>query len=50
MLARVVSCDILVLDGAIAEVEVDTSEGLPSMIIVGLLEAGTFKPYHRPGQ
>ena len=36
MLARVHSCAILGLEGAIVEVEVDTSRGLPSFAIVGL--------------
>ena len=36
MLARVFSCAVLGLDGIIVEVEVDTSQGLPGMDIVGL--------------
>jgi len=36
MLARVTSCALIGLDGAIVEVEVDTSRGLPGIIIVGL--------------
>ena len=36
MLAKVRSCAIVGLDGAIVEVEVDISSGLPSFIIVGL--------------
>jgi magnesium chelatase family protein len=36
MLAKVTSCAIIGLDGAIVEVEVDISRGLPSMTIVGL--------------
>jgi len=36
MLAKVTSCAVLGLDGAIVEVEVDTSRGLPSLTIVGL--------------
>ena len=36
MLAKVHSCAIVGLDGAIVEVEVDTSRGLPSFTIVGL--------------
>ena len=36
MLAKVTSCAIVGLDGAIVEVEVDTSRGLPSLTIVGL--------------
>jgi magnesium chelatase family protein len=36
MLAKVTSCALVGLDGAIVEVEVDTSRGLPSLTIVGL--------------
>jgi len=36
MLAKVTSCAVLGLDGAIVEVEVDTSRGLPSLTIVGI--------------
>ncbi|MDY7018896.1 MAG: YifB family Mg chelatase-like AAA ATPase, partial [Chloroflexota bacterium] len=36
MLAKVVSCAVVGLDGAIIEVEVDISQGLPSFTIVGL--------------
>jgi len=36
MLARVFSCAVIGLDGVIVEVEVDTSQGLPGMDIVGL--------------
>ena len=36
MLARVFSCAVIGLDGVIVEVEVDTSQGLPGMVIVGL--------------
>ncbi|HEX73734.1 MAG TPA: YifB family Mg chelatase-like AAA ATPase [Dehalococcoidia bacterium] len=36
MLAKVISCAIVGLDGAIVEVEVDISPGLPSFTIVGL--------------
>ncbi len=39
MLARVNSCAVIGLEGVIVEVEVDTSQGLPSMIIVGLPDA-----------
>ncbi len=39
MLARVTSCAVVGLDGAIVEVEVDTSRGLPSLTIVGLPDA-----------
>ncbi len=36
MLARIFSCAVIGLDGVIVEVEVDSSQGLPKMIIVGL--------------
>jgi len=39
VLAKVHSCAIVGLEGAIVEVEVDTSRGLPSFIIVGLPDA-----------
>jgi magnesium chelatase family protein len=39
MLARVYSCAVIGLEGVIVEVEVDTSEGLPSIVIVGLPDA-----------
>ena len=39
MLARVFSCAVIGLDGVIVEVEVDTSQGLPGMDIVGLPDA-----------
>src|SRR4030067_3770912 len=39
MLARVYSCAVIGLDGVIVEVEVDTGDGLPSMVIVGLPDA-----------
>lgn len=39
MLAKVYSCAVIGLDGAIVEVEVDTANGLPTFIIVGLPDA-----------
>ncbi|MBU0493210.1 MAG: YifB family Mg chelatase-like AAA ATPase, partial [Chloroflexi bacterium] len=39
MLASVTSCAVVGLEGAIVEVEVDISPGLPSLIIVGLPDA-----------
>ena len=39
MLAKVISCAVVGLEGAIIEVEVDISAGLPSFIIVGLPDA-----------
>ncbi len=39
MLARVYSCAVIGLEGVIVEVEVDTGQGLPSIVIVGLPDA-----------
>jgi magnesium chelatase family protein len=39
MLARVYSCAVIGLEGVVVEVEVDTSNGLPAIIIVGLPDA-----------
>jgi magnesium chelatase family protein len=39
MLARVFSCAVVGLDGVIVEVEVDYTNGLPAIIIVGLPDA-----------
>ncbi len=39
MLARVFSCAVIGLDGVVIEVEVDTADGLPGVIIVGLPDA-----------
>ncbi len=39
MLAKVTSCALIGLEGVIVEVEVDTSRGMPSLIIVGLPDA-----------
>ncbi|MBA7469140.1 Competence protein ComM [subsurface metagenome] len=39
MLAKVISCALVGLEGAIVEVEVDISPGLPSFTIVGLPDA-----------
>src|SRR5262245_37700875 len=39
MLAKVTSCAVVGLDGALIEVEVDIARGLPSMTIVGLPDA-----------
>ncbi|MDY6873672.1 MAG: YifB family Mg chelatase-like AAA ATPase [Chloroflexota bacterium] len=36
MLARVLSCAVIGLDGVIVEVEVDSGGGMPKMVIVGL--------------
>ena len=38
MLARVFSCTVIGLDGVIVEVEVDTGDGLPKMVIVGFTD------------
>lgn len=39
MLAKVYSCAVIGLEGAIVQVEVDTANGLPSFVIVGLPDA-----------
>lgn len=39
MLARVNSCAVIGLEGVVVEVEVDTGQGLPKVIIVGLPDA-----------
>jgi magnesium chelatase family protein len=39
MLAFVNSCAVIGLDGVVVEVEVDTGQGLPKVIIVGLPDA-----------
>jgi len=39
MLARVFSCAVIGLEGVVVEVEVDTSDGLPAIVIVGLPDA-----------
>ena len=39
MLARVYSCAVIGLEGVVVEVEVDTSNGLPAVVIVGLPDA-----------
>ncbi len=39
MLAKVTSCAVVGLDGALIQVEIDISRGLPSMTIVGLPDA-----------
>ena len=36
MLAKVLSCAVLGLDGELIEVEVDRGRGLPSFVLVGL--------------
>ena len=39
MLAKVASCAIIGLEGAVVEVEIDTAQGLPSLSLVGLPDA-----------
>lgn len=39
MLAKVTSCALVGLEGVVVDVEVDTSRGMPSLIIVGLPDA-----------
>ena len=38
MLARVYSCAVIGLEGVIVEVEVDTGDGLPSIVMVGTID------------
>ena len=46
MLACVNSCAVIGLEGVVVEVEVDTSNGLPAVVIVG---AKTRHIQHYPG-
>ena len=39
MLAKVTSCALIGLEGVLVQVEVDTSRGMPSLVIVGLPDA-----------
>jgi len=39
MLANVTSCAVIGLEGALVEVEVDVSNGMPAFIVVGLPDA-----------
>ena len=39
MLARVYSCAVIGLDGVVVEVEVDYTQGMPGMTVVGLPDA-----------
>ncbi len=39
MLAKVYSCAVIGLEGAVVQVEVDTANGLPSFVVVGLPDA-----------
>src|SRR5574341_1079686 len=39
MLAKVYSCAVIGLEGAVVEVEVDTTNGLPTFVVVGLPDA-----------
>ncbi len=47
MLAKVISCAIVGLEGAIVEVEADISPGLPSFTIVGLPDAAVHEARER---
>ena len=44
MLAKVISCAVVGLEGAIVEVEVDISPGLPQFTIVGLPDTAVQEP------
>ena len=39
MLAKILSCAVVGLDGVLVEVEVDVGQGLPGMVVVGLPDA-----------
>ena len=47
MLAKVFSCAIIGLDGATIETEVDISNGLPGLTIVGLPDAANHESKER---
>jgi magnesium chelatase family protein len=47
MLARVYTCAVISLDGVVVEVEVDTTQGFPGMIIVGLQDAAVQESHER---
>ena len=48
MLAKVLSCAVVGLDGELIEVEVDRGRGLPSFVLVGLPDAAVKESGH-PG-
>lgn len=39
MLAKILSCAVVGLDGVLVEVEVDVGQGIPGMVVVGLPDA-----------
>ena len=47
MLAKINSCAVVGLEGTIVEVEVDTSRGLPGMLLVGLPDAAVRESVER---
>jgi len=47
ILAQVTGCAVVGLEGAIVEVEVDVSSGLPSFVIIGSHLAGVFMQARR---
>ena len=49
MLARVYSCAVIGLEGVVVEVEVDTGDGLPGIVIVGLPDAAVQESRERVG-
>ncbi len=50
MLAKVFSCAVIGLDGAIVEVEVDTANGLPSFVVVGSKSQRCDPAYGKAGE
>ena len=50
MLAKVTSCAVVGLEGALVEVEADISSGLPSFTIVGLPDKAVQEGRKRQGK
>jgi hypothetical protein len=50
VLAKVYSCAVIGLDGAIVEVEVDTANGLPSFVDVGSKSQRRSPAYGKAGE
>ncbi len=50
MLAKVYSCAVIGLDGALVKVEVDTANGLPSFVDVGSKSQRRSPVYGKVGQ
>ena len=50
MLAKVYSCAVIGLEGAVVEVEVDTANGLPSFVVVGSKSQCRSPAYGKAGE